>query len=699
MQVVPFPEENRNGPFTTPRCTCADPPAAVLCLPLALLTVHADDPPGPGPVDQPARPRNSADDKAARKARGRPERQALATVAVKLSDGVDATAVARRHGATVDFQLASLPGWYQLRFADAPAAESALPALVADADVIQARQQYQSRAARKTNDTYYSQQWHLENTGQSGGTAGKDVKPAGAWAANYTGSGVMVSIVDDGVETAHPDLAAGYNPAYAYDYVDNDANPNPVLANDTHGTAVGGLAIARGENSLGVAGVAYNANWTAVRLLGTGISDSTEASALGHALANVDVYNNSWGAPDTGDYEEIGPLAKAAIENGVATGRGGKGAIYVWAGGNGDAWGDDSNLDGYAAMPETIATAAINDNFNGSSYSEAGANILVTAPGGESDMFTSDITGAGGYNDGTVFADSNYTNDFDGTSAATPVVTGVVALMLQANPNLTWRDVQHILVNTSDHSTISGTSSTNAAGFQVSDRWGFGVVRADRAASLASAWSNVPARQTLNSPVDSPNTPIPDASALGVIRSISVPSNLYIEHVVVEFTTNHTYWGDLRITLTAPSSTVSRLAVASGGWGPASSSTWRFLSTRHWGEQAQGNWTLRVVDEVAVDIGDLQSWRIYFYGTATPPNQPASIANTSLSDGTTGLGYNHAFQYNSTSTQVVWSLSGSVPPGLSINTANGVLSGTLPGGNFQLHRDRHRIRAAIHRKR
>ncbi|MCA8911871.1 MAG: S8 family serine peptidase [Planctomycetes bacterium] len=620
---------------------------------------------------------DTAATKAEKKAQKRPERPILPAVAVKLKPEAVARDVAARYGATVAFAISAMPGWYQFSFGSAADAEASIPAMQQDADIEQALLQRANRRVRKTNDTWYGNQWHLENTGQNGGTAGDDLNVNGAWTGGYTGTGVMISIVDDGVETAHPDLAAGYNSAYAYDYVDNDSDPNPAAAGDDHGTAVCGLAAARGQNSLGVAGVAYDANWTAVRLLGTGMSDSTEASALGQSLANVDIYNNSWGPADNGDYEEIGSLPKNAILNGVANGRGGKGAIYVWAGGNGygSPYFDDSNLDAYANMPETIAAASIDKNFNNSTYSEGGANILVTAPGGESDVFTTDRSGASGYNDGSLFSDQDYTNDFDGTSAATPMVSGVVALMLDANPNLTWRDVQHILVYTADHSKIAGGTYTNGAGLIASDRWGFGVVDATAAAQLAAQWTNAPARQTVYSPTDNGNVPIPDNSTIGINRTVNVTNTLYIEHTVVEFTTNHTWWGDLRVTLISPSGTISHLALASGGYSP-SGTTWYYMSTRNWGEQAQGNWTLKVSDEAAVDTGNLQSWRVIFYGTTTPPNQSASISNTALSDGTTGTGYYHQFQVSTISQQTTWSLSGNVPPGLVINSSNGILSGT-----------------------
>ncbi|MFM9159887.1 MAG: S8 family serine peptidase, partial [Dolichospermum sp.] len=131
------------------------------------------------------------------------------------------------------------------------------------------------------------------------------------------------------------------------------------------------------------------------------------------------------------------------------------------AGGNGRGSLDNSNYDGYANSRYVIAVAAHRNNSNGvfSGYSEPGANLLVTAPsnGGTLGVVTTDLMGADGYNGLT---DQNYTNAFGGTSSATPLVSGVIALMLQANPNLTWRDVQHILVRSAEKNDPTNTDWT-----------------------------------------------------------------------------------------------------------------------------------------------------------------------------------------------------------------------------------------------
>ncbi|MCX7790616.1 MAG: S8 family serine peptidase, partial [Chloroflexaceae bacterium] len=115
------------------------------------------------------------------------------------------------------------------------------------------------------NDPLFPDQWHLRNTGSGGGTAGIDLNVTNWWdwvGTNRLGAGVVIGIVDSGVEYTHPDLAANYRPTLSWDYLSGDADPFPT-GGTFHGTAVAGLAAARGHNALGVSGVAPRAGFAA----------------------------------------------------------------------------------------------------------------------------------------------------------------------------------------------------------------------------------------------------------------------------------------------------------------------------------------------------------------------------------------------------------------------------------------------------
>ncbi|MCC6574151.1 MAG: S8 family serine peptidase [Planctomycetes bacterium] len=585
-----------------------------------------------------------------------------------------------RQGARKGFDIHGLNDWQVLRFATPQEAAAAAAQLRNDPDVLEVVEQHVTARVKRTNDTLFGQQWHLKNTGQSGGNNGIDLNVEPVWTGGNTGAGVRVAVVDDGLQTAHPDLSPNYSPTNSHDYVDDDADPSPDISGDFHGTACAGLVAAKGDNNLGVAGAAYNATLSGIRLLSASMTDADEAAALTHDMAANAIYSNSWGPFDNGDYADIGPLAKAAIINGVANGRGGLGNIYVWAGGNGRQSGDYANYDGYVSLPETIGVGSVHDTGAQSSYSESGANLMVVAPGSElsGEVVTTDLVGANGYDN------SDYTFDFNGTSAAAPMVSGVIALMLAENAALTWRDVQHILARTSRKVSPTDAGWTqNSKGYWISHKFGFGLIDADAACNLASTWTTVGARVTTTSSTDNAALAIPDNNATGITRTINVPDSLFLEHVVVNFTSDHTDWEDLEVTLTSPGGTVSEMSKAHNGASPTAN-TWYFMSTRCWGEDAQGTWSLKVADRQPGQTGDLTSWDMTLYGTATEVISPLALVDPDPPDGANGVAYSYTFDAVNGTPPHTFSISaGSLPTGITLDTSTGEISGTpMANGTF-----------------
>jgi len=325
----------------------------------------------------------------------------------------------------------------------------------------------------------------------------------------YNGSGVAIGVVDSGVEVTHPELKDRYLRALSMDALNahRTGDPTPVSPRlETHGTQAAGVAVATRGNGICGAGVAPGASMGVMRLLGLrSPTDLEEARALAYACrrnpnhsdhtpSHISIYTNSWGPTDDGSgLHGPGPLTAAAIDACVHhVGRGGLGSIYVWAGGNGRTHGDNVNFDGYANRPETIAVAAIDDTSRQAWYSESGACLLVSVPssGATLGIITSDPSGRWGLSSGIC------TDSFGGTSAAAPAAAGVIALMLQANPQLGWRDVQHIFVRSAqplrmwDHRQ---PWAQNGAGYWHSHGLGFGLLNATRAVSMARHWTKVPA--------------------------------------------------------------------------------------------------------------------------------------------------------------------------------------------------------------
>jgi subtilisin-like proprotein convertase family protein len=582
------------------------------------------------------------------------------TLVLGTAAGVDPASAAQAHGCRVVGPLSYAPDLWLL----APTDGSLVAALVA-ANALQesgsARfampliERQHARRADPVGEPLFTSQWHLKNTGGGqvpGGVAGNDINVSPLW--NFTtganlGTGINVAVVDDGLERSHEDLSAnarldlGLNlngaPGGA-----SDPSPGP---SNAHGTWTGGLIAAR-DNGLGGVGVAPRAKLIGVRLIAAATTEAQDGQALTYQSSDADatrrvhVSSNSWGPDDdvvddpTLAASVIGPVRRAALESGITSGRGGKGIVYVWAAGNGrrlvdedndgfdDYGGDNLSYDGLASSRYVIAVGALGPDGTQASYSESGPALLVTAGGGDFDagsagIVTTDRTGS------TSVA-GNYTqisNAVVGTSFSTPIVSGVVSLMLEANPALSWRDVKHVLVRTSTQNDGGNASwQTNGAGHQHSVRYGFGRVNAAAAvaAAVPATWVLVPAETTPLTASETANQAIPDNNPTGIsrTRSISAPAGFRAEYVELTVSATHTFRGDLHFRLTSPSGTVSDFERREVDYGDNLSS-WVFTSAAHWDENPSGTWTLRVSDDVAQDTGTLDSWSLRIYGYLPHP--------------------------------------------------------------------------------
>lgn len=556
-----------------------------------------------------------------------------ALVVVTVSPETDPNLLAAQYGYENLGAVDSAAGTYLFRMTsgggavvDAVSAQTQAMTLAAMPSVLNAQAQFgQGRANRSmvssVTDPMFKAQWHLNNTGQYRAIPGNDAHIFGAWEAGYTGQGVTVASVDDGVFIAHPDLAPNYDPTGSRDFVDYHDDPTPSTAY-SHGTSVAGVMAAAADGVTCGVGVAFNANISGLRLpLNISQTDAQEAMALTYALQHNDIYNNSWGPLDTGkggDMQAPGPLTQAALGRGINEGRGGLGAIYVWAAGNGRDNHDNVNADGYASSIYTIAVSATDNAGRAAWYSEPGASILVNAP-------SSGSTGGGIRT--TAPGANGCTDTFGGTSAASPLVSGVVALMLETNPNLTWRDVQHILVNSAERNDPENPGWTqNGAGYWVNHDYGFGRVNAEAAVNLAKNWATVNPQFSLKSKKMVINAAVPSAAPL--TRSITVNDDFAVEHVEVVLNAKHPARGQLEIALVSPSGTVSTLMSNRLKDKAAHYQNWKFMSVRHWGERSSGTWTLMVNDrEADSKSGTLTDWTLIVHGSK-PPVSGEILKNT-----------------------------------------------------------------------
>lgn len=514
------------------------------------------------------------------------------------------------------------------------------------------------------SDTLFGQQWYLRNTGQSGGTAGMDIRIDGAW-LDYTGVGVRVAVIDDGVFYQHPDLAPTYDLESDGNFDTGEPDGVAVAGVYSHGTQVSSF-LGSALNGIGIVGVSYGATFTSLRATSdTGAYVGSEAAMS--SATSFDVTNNSYGNELFGQSAE----AFAAVERTATIGREGLGTVNVFAAGNERYQVVLSTHGGEQNSPYQINVAATDADGRIAAFSTPGANVFVSAPG-------AGVLGVDGL-DTLGYALTK------GTSFATPIVSGVAALVIQANPALGYRDVFEILgysaydtggapLTTEDiyrdifgSTTIPDTVSAggvaavtdaavrvtsypwttvtngavdwNGGGLTVSHDFGLGQVDARAATRLAETWS-AGARTTANLTIVEAETrvpqTIPDGDAAGISQTVSIGTDIRVESAVVQVTLPHGEIGDLRIELISPQGTVSYLiynpdydiysAIAPGrapdqetldnGTFLVGGDSAVLMTTQVYGESSLGDWTLRVADTEAGTSGTLQEWSLSLFGGA-----------------------------------------------------------------------------------
>ena len=528
------------------------------------------------------------------------------------------------------------PGTYYIRVA-APAGTTSHPVpytihVIEDTDYIRFLEVCgagtQSLNDPDISDPLYACQWHVTNPG------GEDVNVDGVWREGNRGEGVNIAIVDNGMDFTHEDLTDNVDSSRNHDYT---GRGNIYSAVQHHGTHVAGILAAR-DNDLGVRGLAPGATIYGYNVL-VEFTDLNVLDAMTRNAPLTAVSNNSWGPTDGPAFGMTSSLWEMAVDRGLRDGYNGKGTFYAWAGGNGHLDGDISNLDEYANYYGVTAVCAVNRFDTRSNYSETGANLWVCAPSDDSRL-------AG---DGIVTTENSdrYIEDFGGTSAATPVVSGVAALMRSANPDLTWRDLKLILAASARQNDPRNPGwedgarkygvGTDGDRYHFNHEYGFGVVDAGVAVEMAKAWDEIPPLEEVTAESGNLESPIPDAATYIDTKTVTSDLTLdtemgFTEFVEIRASFEHSSFRDLSIELVSPSGAVSKLVeefdtLYNSGVVRLNGQI-RMGSARHLGEDPNGVWQLRVTDRVPsleVDLnldGVLSSWGMTVYGHERTPGPP-----------------------------------------------------------------------------
>lgn len=500
--------------------------------------------------------------------------------------------------------------------------------------------------AAPASDPLAYQQWHLRNTGQKAYSMnfdaikaflindvgfsdeqadawiaarvdptilapGQDMNVVAAFRQGITGSGSIAVVVDSGLELAHEDLVGNILPNRSLNMIPgalNVTDPTSTYDFGDHGTSVAGLIAAEGWNGMGGRGVAPHAKLIGMNYLE---AQSDLNAALSHGIPGsgitesepLTVFNRSYGIsyPAVISYD----LFEEAVQSYSAMAlRSGLGAVNTKSSGNSfrspgnNSWAGsicdparalgltclNGNFEPSQNTPFYFSVSAVNSNGKHTSYSTAGANVLVAAPAGEYGdlapaMVTTDqmtclrgysgfpIVEAGGWPEfDAAFTpfnypghpenpSCNYTSTFNGTSSAAPNAAGVIALIHSANPNLSYREIRDILVKTStqvDPQNAEVVLSVgdgefvahpgwveNAAGYAHNNLYGFGRVNAGAAVAMAITYTNPLPAQMFSDWVaagsqageDSLALAVPDNSAAGASYTLEVTEDITVEGV------------------------------------------------------------------------------------------------------------------------------------------------------------------------
>ncbi len=555
----------------------------------------------------------------------------------------------------------------------------------------------EGRQPSRGADPLLAYQWYLDRIGV------KEV-----WAEGHEGQGVHISIVDDGLDMMHEDLRQNIIANASRNYLVGEDHPSrhsPLPVDcwvDGHGTAVAGIAAARGDNGLGIKGVAPEAGIYMANFL----QDTQEEfllDALGRKTDETLVSVNSWGSTLytrlTGENELVLETIEEHLDhsNNLSI-------SYVFAAGNHrvvtnfdidadffvEIAGPSEQMASYEEIKNhrgAIPVCATNALDSHTSYSAPGINLWVCAPSGDDisagaspglgsplgewqrGLATTDLTGRAGYNqglappplassfdltlwgqfdfgsdafyyreadyrsdyvsyDGNLIAGSQpgtaaYTRFFDGTSAAAPVVGGVIALIRSAYPALSWRDTKLILAESAEQLDASATSwqtsgtayHDTGSHYTHSIDYGFGLVDAAASLDLAARWQALPPElhnETIEKTTSFGSVNIEDTISIGAIGLD------FIEHVQLEINSSYADFGDLDIELISPSGTrslVARRHLCARRIGEQDCADleggFTFASAAHLGEDPQGVWTLRIRGATSPTQFD---WKLRFYG-------------------------------------------------------------------------------------
>jgi kexin len=426
------------------------------------------------------------------------------------------------------------------------------------------------------------------------------------------------------VDADHEDLIANMDLNHSRDAISGqNGDPSPHNNSDTHGTMCAGIIGARAFNGKGVRGIApfvkiAGNNWLSSNQT---LEELEIAWLTGEGADEVAISSNSWGS-NIGIEKDINTVD--ILRLGTSTLRRGKGRIYVKAACNGRGNSHCANLNYSLNNPYIITVGALSHENKSSSYSTQGANLLVSAYAGHfyqnsPTIGTTTVMGEGGDTTWDSDFSKNYTYAMNGTSAATPGVVGALALVIEACPNLTYRDVKYLIAKTATKIDNNNQSWVqNSAGLWHSIDYGYGLINAQKMIleCKKSSFISLPHDEQINA-TKNDIINIPDNNINGASIEFDITQSLSVEYVSVTLDIEHTAPSELAITLTSPSGTKSNLLFLNSN--DSDNNTYfvgggRLSSSGFVDENSTGIWKVNISDQVAENEGKIKNAQINIIG-------------------------------------------------------------------------------------
>lgn len=555
------------------------------------------------------------------------------------------------------------------------------------------------------SDPSYIRQWHLHHRlSDPAFDPRSSARCEDAWRLldHYGSTDVVVGVTDDGCKIDHPDFnSPGKFAGWGYFrgtrlivHGDVDANSADMYQTGAdHGTSCAGVVAGEADAMLTV-GAAPGCRLLPIKWesddRGLFIGDSKMLTAINYMVGKVDVISSSWGNSPTSQFGTT--VINRIAELATSGGRRGKGIVFLWAAGNENCpiqhtaqidvpydRGWRFNADGtrtwvgvrkarqfshnLVVVNNVMYVAALASNAQRSHYSNYGTGIAISAPSSNGHEYLRlSLTGLGittssGEGGGV-------TSAFGGTSSATPLIAGVAALIVSANPKLTALEVISILKRTAAKNlNMSDYPKTPPATYDPSPAWDvspvapfdngsfvdigsadgswspwFGHGRVDAAAAVAEALrlgGGAPSGQIYKK-ASVPVLQIPDNNVTGVKDSILFADNVTIDSIKVSVDVTHSFIGDLRLMLLAPSGSSVVLHDRNGGNAVNLNKTYDISTAPGLiglkGQSLQGNWVLHVQDLAAVDTGLLSHWEIEVSGQTDDALQAEESPGVTIPD-------------------------------------------------------------------